>query len=878
MSARSNASKAIFRRELISYFSSPTGYVFITLFVFLSAIAAFWQNAFFENNLANLDPLNQVFPYLLIFFIPAITMAAWAEERRNGTDELLLTLPASDLDIVLGKYAAMLAIYTVSLVFSLSHVVVLLFLGRPDFGLIFSTYLGYWLMGAAMIALGMIGSLLTSNLTVAYIVGAVLCAIPVFLAHAGTLFNGAAERLIRSLSFVDQFNELASGVIPVSGVLYFVAFTAAMLYLNVALLGRRHWPTTKDAPKLGLHYWARGLALVLGVAALTVLAGRLGGRIDATAEGLHSVAPSTRALLRGLDSDKPVFITAYVSPEAPARYLETRNNIVGLLREFDSIGGDAVHARIVETEKYTPEAAEAQDRYNIRPAPIPPFDQTPGGPQDLFLGVAFRSGNEEFVIPYFEPGLPVEYELMRSIRVVSQAAKRKIGVLQTGVEMFGGFDFQNRRRTADWSILQELRKQYDVSKVEPGSDYPADLDVLLAVQPTTLEQAQVTRLQEYVGSGKPVLLMVDPLPAFNIELSPQQAPPSPFQQQPQKVPADLSELLDALGLEWPAERIVWDRYNPHPQFRNLPPEVTFISAQNGEGGFNPDANVTAGMQELVMLYGGTVKPKEGATTKFTPLLTSGVDSGTTLWFRLVQNTIFGVQLATDLPHEPDEERYVMAARVEGEGDAGAKAIVVADIDIMGEQFFQLRAQGVERLEFDNVSFLLNSVDALAGDDDFIELRKRRRRHRTLTTVEALTKEYEDKRLEDTRQAETSAEEQLQNAQKRLNDAVEAIRERSDLDVRTRQIMIANQEKIENRRLTVARKNIEDSKQRLIERSRADMESSIRNIQSSIKLAAVALSPIPAFLLFLFVSARRLRREQASVSRERLVHDGGANHV
>ncbi|MEZ5360819.1 MAG: hypothetical protein R2748_00385 [Bryobacterales bacterium] len=288
--------------------------------------------------------------------------------------------------------------------------------------------------------------------------------------------------------------------------------------------------------------------------------------------------------------------------------------------------------------------------------------------------------------------------------------------------------------------------------------------------------------------------------------------------------------------------------------------------------------MTAGMQELVMLYGGTLKAKEGATTKFTPLLTSGVDSGTTLWFRLVQNTSFGVQLATDLPHEPDEERYVMAARVEGEGDAGAKAIVVADIDIMGEQFFQLRAQGVERLEFDNVSFLLNSVDALAGDDDFIELRKRRRRHRTLTTVESLTKEYEDKRLEDTRQAEASAEEQLQNAQKRLDDAVEAIRQRTDLDARTRQIMIANQEKIENRRLTVARKNIEDSKQRLIERSRADMESSIRNIQSSIKLAAVALSPIPAFLLFLFVSARRLRREQASVSKERLVHDGGANDV
>ncbi len=870
MKSRWHLPKAIFRRELISYFSSPTGYVFITLFVFLSAVAAFWQDSFFQNNLANLDPLNRVFPYLLVFFIPAITMNAWADERRNGTDELLLTLPASDLDIVLGKYAAMLAIYTVALVFSLSHVVVLLFLGSPDFGLIFSTYVGYWLTGAALIALGMIGSLLTANLTVAYIAGALLCAVPVFIEHAGVLFSGAAERLIRGLSFVEQFGEFASGVIPLSGGLYFVAFTAAMLYLNVALLGRRHWPTTKDAPKLGLHYWARGLALVVGVAAFTVLAARLGGRLDATAERIHSVAPSTRELLRGLDADKPVFITAYLSPEAPRRYLETRNNIIATLRELDSIGGGAVHARVVETEKYTDAATEAQDRYNIRPAPIPPFDQTAGGPEELFLGVAFRSGAEEFVIPYFEPGLPVEYELMRSIRVVAQAEKRKLGVLKTAVEMFGGFDFQNRRRTSDWAIVQELRKQYEVVQVEPGSDYPEDLDALIAVQPSSLEQSQVERLTGYVAAGKPALLMLDPLPAFNIELSPQQVPQSPFQQQPQRTPADLTAIFDALGVEWPSERIVWDKYNPHPQFRTLPPEVAFVSAQNEDGGFNQDSSVTSGMQEVVMLYAGAVQPKEGATTTFTPLLTSGAESGGTLWFRLVQNTIFGVQLATDLPHEPDQERYVMAARIEGEGDSGVQAIVVADVDVMGEQFFQLRAQGAERLEFDNVSFLLNAVDALAGDEDFIELRKRRRRHRTLSTVESLTKEYEDERLEETREAETNAEQQLEQAQKRLDDAVAAIRERGDLDARTRQIMIANQQKIENRRLTVSRKNIEDEKQRLIERSRADMESSIRNIQSSIKLAAVALSPIPAFLLFLFVSARRLRREQASVSRERLV--------
>ena len=197
----------------------------------------------------------------------------------------------------------------------------------------------------------MLASALTDNLTVAFILGAVFCSVPVFLNYAGSILTGAPQRLAEKLSVVEQFRDLSTGVITLAPLVYFASFAAAALYLNVVILGHRRWRTGPKAPSMRAHLALRALALAAIVASLTLLASNSTLRLDATSEQIHSLSGETKTLLRSIDRRRPVFIQAYFSPDVPRSYVEARSGLVAMLREFQAVSDGGVNAKIVETVK-----------------------------------------------------------------------------------------------------------------------------------------------------------------------------------------------------------------------------------------------------------------------------------------------------------------------------------------------------------------------------------------------------------------------------------------------------------------------------------------------------------------------------------------------
>ncbi|MCA8999889.1 MAG: Gldg family protein [Planctomycetaceae bacterium] len=887
---RSHVILAVLKRNLTSYFSGMLGYLFIIVFVVSGAFFAF-DEEFFANNLANLDRLSDKFPLLLLFIVPAITMTVWADEKKLGTDELLFTLPASDFEILIGKYLAVLAVYTVALAFSVTHVIVLALLGQPDMGLILTTYLGYWLSGAALLAAGMFASVLTSSPTVAFALAEVICAIPVFIDQIPGVSWFLKEKLgiTEPLSVAGNLEGFTDGRIELAGLFYFIGLTVFFLYLNAVMIARRHWAGGKETGNMATQYSVRVLCLVVALLCLTYSLAVAGKRLDTTSERLHTLSATTLETLDNIPDDKPVTIQAFVSKDVPQDYVPIKKELLDRLKEYDKQGGGNVEVRIVEVEPFSQEAEQATT-LGIEPQQVQSEDGGRFSLEEVYLGVVLTSGFDTVVVPFFDRGTPIEYELTRSVGTVSLEKRRVVGVLTTDARVMGGFDQQSFRQIPEWQIVEELRKQYEVKEVSPDSEITAEMDVLLAILPSSLTQPQMDNLVKYVESGEPVLIFDDPIPRFNppgLSGAPLEAKPGPggggmfgMQRQPGPPKADggrATSLTDVLGIRWDVAMSLFDLVNPHPKYADVfPKELVFLSGdqKDGDSCLNPDNVITSGLQELIVFYAGEIERATGAKTEFTPLLESRSGStGLNSWDQITTSGFFGRQLMPSPNYRRDPESHTIAALLQNpDAEDGVNAIFVSDIDIIHDVMFDVWQRQMYDLNIDNVLFVLNCVDYLAGDERFIELRKRRAKHRTLQALEKQTEVFERRRNDEKNKADEEADKEVDEAKERLETMRDELREeleKGNLDAGTISQRLQSAMEAENRKLQQREKEIEREKNQRIREVRIETEQQIRQIERRFWRLAVLIPPMPAIILGLVVLLVRLLGERSTIASDRM---------
>jgi len=232
----------VMRRELAGYFATPVAWVFIVIFLVMAGAFTFYIGSFYDRGIADLDPFFTFHPWLYLFLVPAIAMRLWAEERRSGTVELLLTLPLTPWQAVLGKFLAAWLFVGVALLLTFPVWLTVNYLGNPDNGVIVAGYIGSWLMAGGFLAIGSCMSALTRNQVVAFILSVVVCfgflisGLPMVM----DLFSSWAPQpmldAIADFSFLAHFATISRGVIDLRDLVYFALVIGIWLLANTIVL------------------------------------------------------------------------------------------------------------------------------------------------------------------------------------------------------------------------------------------------------------------------------------------------------------------------------------------------------------------------------------------------------------------------------------------------------------------------------------------------------------------------------------------------------------------------------------------------------------------------------------------------------------------
>ena len=854
--------KAIFKREFRSYFDSPVAYVFLVAFLVLIGFMTFGVAMFYERRQADLTPFFFWHPWVYLLLVPAATMGLWADERRNGTAELLLTLPITLTEALVGKFLAAWAFIGCGLALTFPIALTAGYLGSPDWGAIFCGYLGSFLLAGAASAIGVFASSISKSSVVGFVVSlALVFALlivgfdPVIGAVAAWGVPTCITDGVASCSLLTHFEAMRRGVIDFADIGYYFGMIVFMLAAAKTVTdGRR-----------GAGKGLVGLAILAVIlVAADVILGALSLRGDFTAERLYTLSKGSKAVLSKLDQD--VTFKFYVSNSAadmPMALKTYATQVGNLLKEYERAAG----GRLV-VENYDPkpdsDAEEWAQRYGVEPQTANPF----GAP--VYLGIVAVCGDREETMGVLSPRTEstLEYDLTRLVTRVAWPERPVIGVMTSLQGVTRGamnpmMMQMGQRPPQGWASFAELAKDYDVKDIPTDAEkIDDDVKTLVVLHAKNLSDKALYAIDQFVLRGGKLIACVDPFSIKDMQSARQNQNPMMQQMGGMDGPSTLGKLFDAWGVSFDAGKLSCD-LAAATKLNNgqggVEENPAFLSL--GKANMSKDDLLVADLTNVMFPFAGALTfAKKEMDLEFTPVITTSKENSCAVEKMSLMygggvkdmvpdgnSRILAARLSgtfkTAYPQGPDGTNDVSKALAEGK----SAVMIFADSDFLADDFcvrvIKTPFGQIPQLVNENLTLFSNVIEQFAGMEELIGVRSRGASDRPFTVVNEL--EAQAMRKWQSKQADFESE--LQVTQQRLQSL------QKEKSAKDRYILSKEQQD----EIVKLRKKQADTKKQL-KNVRKELTAGIDSLGTTLKCINIGLMPILVVLFGLFRGFLRKR--------------------
>lgn len=440
-----NTLRRVARKELAGFFATPAAFIFFGAFLVATLFIFFWVETFFSRNIADVRPMFEWMPLLLIFLSAAITMRVWSEEHRAGTLEPLLTAPVSLPTLVGGKFLACLTLVGIGLLLTLPLPITVSILGQLDWGPVFGGYLASLVLAGAYLAIGLFVSAQCNSQIVSLIVTTLVCSL-LYLLGSDILtgfFGNRGGELLKLLGAGSRFAAITRGVIDLRDLYYCASLIGIFLTLNVYSLERQRWAGNPVNP-LHRRWGLLTLLLVLNCLLANLWLAPIGVlRADLTEGRMYSISPATRSYLGRLQ--EPLLIRGYFSAQTHPLLAPLQPQLRDLLREYEVAGQGRVKVEFVDPQEKPELEQEAGEKYGIRPVPFQTASRYQTAVTNSYFDILIKYG-DEFVTLGFQDLIEVKSEGDTKLEValrnpehdLTRAIKKVLYSYQGGGNLFAG--------------------------------------------------------------------------------------------------------------------------------------------------------------------------------------------------------------------------------------------------------------------------------------------------------------------------------------------------------------------------------------------------------------------------------------------------------